>query len=890
MAVVYGAIGTTGSTTATTTVTAAYPTGISAATSKLYLVVTGRSATANTSAAVTGGGWTQVGAFEGGVGTWGVDTGTRRVEVWRKDTVTGSETGNVTVTLGGTTTNTLYARIVRVEVPSGYGIAEQFVSGADTTAGTAFSATASSNATFTSNDLLLIAHAGTTDTSTQSAQAITASGITFGTRTNRATIAVTGGNDHRHVIDTVPVTTGSGTAVAPTYAYTGSASTSGPVGFVVLTEVPPPSISVQPTNQTVTEPATATFSVTASGATGYQWQQLAPGGGNPVFLGTETLTLSTSSTTPGPQSITVPAGTQGVVVMARANSSGLTLTSTFAGSWTSVTPSSGVERLLYAPVTATGAQTITPDWGSFLAEGPVIQLFYIGTIDNSSTAAWVRDANAGEVDNTSVASTINDLVIVMDTCSSTTGTFPGAASGWTTRGTPYNNGNVGARSRTADSPGDPTTSVTRVTDTGTAFHGLSVISIFSASWSNVTTGTGGATSSYTTAATTTALSGYQYRCVVTGPGGSTTSNAATLTVNAGGGGTDLVTQNSTHAHSADNVTLTTSTALAVNDAAHAHSADNIVLTSSTALVIADAAHAHAADNVTLSTGTALVVADSQHAHAADNLTLTSATALVVADAVQVHAADNVALSVNAVLATDNAQHAQTADNLTLSVAATVDLVVADAAHAHTAQSPTLTTASALAVDNATQAHSAQALSLTLDTTLATANAAHAQSADNVTLSTTGGTFLTVADAQHAQAADNLALTSASSLAVQNAQHAHTADALTLGIGLSLVTASAAQTQAADNVALTLSTGLQVDSTAHGQSADNIALSALAWLEVADAWHVQTAQSPTLTAVDTTRIRPIEPGYSALPIDGGYNTLSIDAGYNRLTIDPTYWID
>jgi hypothetical protein len=66
--------------------------------------VTGRSNTANTAPTMPAG-WTSIGALEGGTGTWAVDTGTRRVELFVKDTVTGSETGTVTVSLGGTTAN-----------------------------------------------------------------------------------------------------------------------------------------------------------------------------------------------------------------------------------------------------------------------------------------------------------------------------------------------------------------------------------------------------------------------------------------------------------------------------------------------------------------------------------------------------------------------------------------------------------------------------------------------------------------------------------------------------------------------------------------------------------------------------------------------------------------
>jgi len=49
-------------------------------------------------------------------------------------------------------------------------------------------------------------------------------------------------------------------------------------------------------------------------------------------------------------------------------------------------------------------------------------------------------------------------------------------------------------------------------------------------WASVADGTGAATASYTTPATTWAMDGYMYRCVVTNAAGSTTSDAATLTV------------------------------------------------------------------------------------------------------------------------------------------------------------------------------------------------------------------------------------------------------------------------------------------------------------------------------------------------------------------------
>lgn len=226
----WGAAGTAGS--GTTSCTPAYPTGISSATSKLFCMVTGRSNTADTVPTMPAG-WTRIGGLEGGTGTWGVDLGTRRVDFFQKDTVTGSESGTVTVSLAGTTANTLRATIFRVGVASGYGIDVEFVSGADASNDTSYSAAATTNATFDSNRLVLIGTAQNVDTGTASSRAISATGVTFGTLTNRADTAVTNGNDHRHILNSVPVSSGSGT-VAPTFSYTISASGSGPTAFLVL--------------------------------------------------------------------------------------------------------------------------------------------------------------------------------------------------------------------------------------------------------------------------------------------------------------------------------------------------------------------------------------------------------------------------------------------------------------------------------------------------------------------------------------------------------------------------------------------------------------------------------------------------------------------------------
>lgn len=232
--VTWGAIGTGGS--GTTSCTPAYPTGISAATSWLYCVVTGRSNTANTAPTMPAG-WTLVGSIEGGAGTFGVDTGSRRVDYFKKDVTVGDETGTVTVSLAGTTANTLRASIFRVEVPSGYGTSNSFSAAADATNDTAYTTT-SLMLDLAPNDLLLLGVGQNLDTGTATSPAITAAGITFGTLTNRASVAVTNGNDHRHILYSVPVNSGSA-SVAATFSYTASAACSGATGFLRLRATPP---------------------------------------------------------------------------------------------------------------------------------------------------------------------------------------------------------------------------------------------------------------------------------------------------------------------------------------------------------------------------------------------------------------------------------------------------------------------------------------------------------------------------------------------------------------------------------------------------------------------------------------------------------------------------
>lgn len=233
MAVTWGATGTAG--TGTTSCTPAYPTGISSTTSELFCIAAGRSSVADT--VISGpAGWTSLGQLEGGTGTYGVDTGTRRIAFFRKDTVAGTETGTETFSFAsGAAASTISAQIFRVVKSSGFTVSAQFASGADTTNDTSYSVTSSSSLTWATDDFLLIGTAQNLDNGTQTAKTLTATGVTFGAISNQFVQAVTNGNDHRRILDTSIVSSASTTA-AVTYAYTVSAAASGVSAFLRLRE------------------------------------------------------------------------------------------------------------------------------------------------------------------------------------------------------------------------------------------------------------------------------------------------------------------------------------------------------------------------------------------------------------------------------------------------------------------------------------------------------------------------------------------------------------------------------------------------------------------------------------------------------------------------------
>ena len=259
MAVAFGTIGTSAS--GSTTVAPSYPASIAAGD---YLVCVVTSGATNSETPSTPSGWTFLATGASTDGSFGVDTGPRRATAFGK-VATGSESGTLSVSI--TNGNTCRGSILRFtkSALAGWDVVGQGAN--DSTSGTGFSATTAA-IDWAVGDCTVVAVGQRVDNATLSSQSLTATGITFGTRTNQRTDADTTGNDHRHVIDTVAATTAGSGSQAATYAYTASSSVSGGLVVVRLREVVNAGLAGPSTGTASNATITASGNATAGGASG----------------------------------------------------------------------------------------------------------------------------------------------------------------------------------------------------------------------------------------------------------------------------------------------------------------------------------------------------------------------------------------------------------------------------------------------------------------------------------------------------------------------------------------------------------------------------------------------------------------------------------------------
>ena len=232
MAIARGQVFATASTaTSGSSITPAWPATVSSGHLGVLVVLSKRGVTISTPS-----GWTLDPNAEvsGGAGADGASSGTVKATVFYK-VATGSEGGTtVTVSFSGGTTNVVYGRIGTYTNATGiWDIAA--CKGADSAGGNSnWSATMGSDPGITANDFMLAIFGCNSSTPTHSGQALTVTGVTFGTLVEQLDSTIASGDTMRLNLCEIPVSSGTSSAAG---TFSGTASTNGtnyPAGPVIL--------------------------------------------------------------------------------------------------------------------------------------------------------------------------------------------------------------------------------------------------------------------------------------------------------------------------------------------------------------------------------------------------------------------------------------------------------------------------------------------------------------------------------------------------------------------------------------------------------------------------------------------------------------------------------
>lgn len=301
----------------------------------------------------------------------------------------------------------------------------------------------------------------------------------------------------------------------------GTTVTSSAARLTVTAAPVAPAISVQPANQTVTEPATATFSVTASGtALHYQWQSSADGG-----VTWSDISGATSSSYTTPATAAAASGTQLHVVVSNTAD---TVTSSAATLTINAAPSTNTAPAFTAqPADQSVAEGSAATFSATVSGTPAPGLQWQRS--NDAAASWSDIPGATSASYTTSATVAaDDGAQFRLVATNSEGSVPSNAAMLTVaaasqpaittqpQDSTVVSGNTATFSAAASGTPTPTWQWQLSTDGGT-------------SWSNIT---GATSASYTTPATATGDNGNRYRAVASNSEGSATSNAVTLTVRA----------------------------------------------------------------------------------------------------------------------------------------------------------------------------------------------------------------------------------------------------------------------------------------------------------------------------------------------------------------------
>lgn len=353
---------------------------------------------------------------------------------------------------------------------------------------------------------------------------IGASGITGCNASTGVPAAATLGTPGSYTV-TLTYTDGSTVPAAQTVTKT--------FGLTISAAGTAPSITVQPANQTVTAPATGSFSVTATGTSlTYQWQVSSDGGSTWANVSTgsggTTSTYTTAATVLGDSGKKYRVIVTGDTSPAATSNGSSTLTVQTVPAVTTQPSNQSVTAAATATFTAvfSGSPTPTYQWQRSTDSGSTWA--NVSTGSGGTTAAYTTAAttiSGGSANN-------GDRYRCTGTNAAGSATTNGAAT--------LSVSSSGTAPSITVQPSNqavvaPNTATFSVTATGTGLTYQWQLSTDSGStWNNVSGGSGATTAAYTTAATTTGDTGNRYRVVVTGDTSppATSNGSATLTVSA----------------------------------------------------------------------------------------------------------------------------------------------------------------------------------------------------------------------------------------------------------------------------------------------------------------------------------------------------------------------
>jgi len=313
---------------------------------------------------------------------------------------------------------------------------------------------------------------------------------------------------------TTPATTSSdnGTQFSVLVSNTAGSVTSGAATLTINAAPVPPSITAQPTGQTVTAGQTATFNVAATGTApfSYQWRK------NGVAI-----SGATSSNYATPATTSSDNGAQFTVLVSNSVGSATSNAATLTVNAASVAPSITTQP---TSQTVTTGQTATFKVAATGTAPLNYQWRKNGVAISSATSASYTTPATNSSDNGALFTVV---------VSNTVGGVTSSAATLTVNAAPVAPSITSQPTSQTVTAGQPATF--SVAATGTA--------PLSYQWRKNGIAVGGATSStYTTPTTTSSDNGAQFTALVSNAVGSVTSNSATLTVNAGPMAPSITTQ------------------------------------------------------------------------------------------------------------------------------------------------------------------------------------------------------------------------------------------------------------------------------------------------------------------------------------------------------------